>query len=387
LIYGAAGTGKSTLINHISNFFNDEDKIYLANTNPAIDNLKRKVTTNNGEFMTIAKFLHNGNIKTKCGILIIDECSMVSNSDMKSILDKSEFELLVLVGDVYQIESIRFGNWFNIANSFIPKSLVYELKNLYRTNNDNLLKLWERVRKFEPEILESLVKNGYTSKLDESIFENSNEEQIILCLNYGGLYGINNINKFMQQSNPNPPIQWGTNSYKVNDPILFNELSRFHPLIYNNMKGEIISIEILLDKIQFDVKIDKVINKFQARDYDFELVGLASDGKSIIRFTVNRYKSTDEDDDYNSNAIVPFQVAYAVSIHKAQGLEYQSVKIIITKEIDELITHNIFYTAITRTKERLKIYWTPETEQKILNSFKPKNNIKDIALIKAKYNL
>ena len=52
----------------------------------------------------------------------------------------------------------------------------------------------------------------------------------------------------------------------------------------------------------------------------------------------------------SSDAIVPFQVAYAVSIHKAQGLEYKSVKIVITNEVEELITHNIFYTAITVQK-------------------------------------
>jgi len=36
LIYGSAGTGKSTMINHISNFFSDKKKLYLANTNPAV---------------------------------------------------------------------------------------------------------------------------------------------------------------------------------------------------------------------------------------------------------------------------------------------------------------------------------------------------------------
>jgi len=42
---------------------------------------------------------------------------------------------------------------------------------------------------------------------------------------------------------------------------------------------------------------------------------------------------------------------HAVSIHKAQGLEYDSVKIVITDEVEELVTHNIFYTAITRARE------------------------------------
>ena len=63
---------------------------------------------------------------------------------------------------------------------------------------------------------------------------------------------------------------------------------------------------------------------------------------------------------------IPFQIAYAVSIHKAQGLEYDSVKIVLSNEIEELVTHNIFYTAITRAKKDLTIYWTPETENKVI---------------------
>ena len=74
-----------------------------------------------------------------------------------------------------------------------------------------------------------------------------------------------------------------------------------------------------------------------------------------------------------------------MSIHKAQGLEYKSVKIVITNEVEECITHNIFYTAITRAKEELKIYWSPETENKILKSFKLKSTTKDVALLKAMY--
>lgn len=95
---------------------------------------------------------------------------------------------------------------------------------------------------------------------------------------------------------------------------------------------------------------------------------------------MDKHFSTDYDTD-SSDAIVPFQVAYAVSIHKAQGLEYKSVKIVITNEVEELITHNIFYTAITRAKEDLKIYWTPETEKKILEGMSLKNYKKDAALL------
>jgi len=386
LIYGAAGTGKSTMINHISNFFNDEDKLYLANTNPAVDNLKRRVNASNCTFKTIAKFLWSSN--TQYDILIIDECSTVSNSDILKILDRTSFKLLVLVGDIFQIESILFGNWFSLAKSFVPSSSVFELITPYRSNNKSLLDLWGRVRNIDDNILEHLTRYNYSITLDESIFGHSEEDEIILCLNYDGLYGINNVNAFLQSSNENDPFIWGTHNYKSNDPIIFNESGRFSPLIYNNLKGRIARIDILENKIQFDTEINMVINEFDAMAYDFELLDNANNGNSVIRFVVNKYKSTDDDDDDSStNNVVPFQVAYAVSIHKAQGLEYNSVKIVITDEVEEMISHNIFYTAITRARKKLQIYWTPETENKILSGLKRKFNTKDLSLLKLKYSL
>jgi ATP-dependent exoDNAse (exonuclease V) alpha subunit len=243
----------------------------------------------------------------------------------------------------------------------------------------------------DDKILELITRQGYSKTLDVSIFAPEEADEIILCLNYDGLYGINNINRFLQESNPSVAVPLGIQQYKVNDPILFNESDRFEPVIYNNMKGRIVGIESLdsgkpTERIQFDIELNKVINAIDAFGQDFELLDNAKSGNSVIRFCVNKLKSTDEDDDDSSKEIVPFQVAYAVSIHKAQGLEYSSVKIVITDEIDELITHDIFYTAITRARNKLKIYWTPEVEQKVLSSIKPKNSNKDLQLLKAEIN-
>lgn len=381
LIYGSAGTGKSTLIKHISNFWADKDKIFLANTHPAVDNMRRKVTAGNSEYNTIAKFLSKRNINTDCDVLFIDECSTVSNDDMRHVLEKANFKLLVLVGDIYQIESIYFGNWFSIAQRFVPETSIFELTHPYRTTNSDLLTVWDRVRKLDDAILEPLVKNGYVARLDESIFEHSEDDEIILCLNYDGLYGINNINRFLQNSNPNESVVWGINTYKVDDPILFNESNIFSPLIHNNSKGRIVGIRPEEQQIWFDIELDESINAIDADGYDFELTGESEAGKTVISFNVNRYRSTDEDDDDNNSTVVPFQVAYAVSIHKAQGLEYDSVKIVITNETEERITHNIFYTAITRAKSKLKIYWSPETEQSVLERLKVKSSTKDAHLL------
>ena len=351
VIYGAAGTGKTTFINYISNFFKEYSKLYLAYTNPAVNNLKRKVAaTSDCEFMTISKFnnRYNNDIKRKYDIIFIDECSTVSNKEMKEFLELADYKLLVLVGDTYQIESIEFGNWFDTIRGFLPESAICELIKPYRSNSKQLQALWDNVRKMEDDILDRLQAGGYSVNLDPSILTPASENEIILCLNYGGLYGINNINHFMQENNNGKEIRRGIQRYKVGDPILFNDLADSFftknkeqvPIIHNNMKGRIEDFRLLeagkvTERIQFDIEIDKPLMNLDDKDLDFQVIGVSEKGNSIIRFEVYKNKSTDEDDDSVSKNMVPFQIAYAVSIHKAQGLEYDSVKIIITDDIDE----------------------------------------------------
>lgn len=381
LIYGSAGTGKSTLINHLSNFFHNKKKIYLANTNPAVNNMRRKVKGEYPEFKTVASHLSRKNFDRTCDVLIIDECSTINNRDMRSILENTNFSLLVLVGDIHQIESIYFGNWFSVAKGILPKKSIYELNTPYRTTNINLLEVWKRVRELDIDILEPLVKNQYSVRLDSSIYRQECSDQIILCLNYDGLYGINNINRLLQKNNSNDPVYWGVNTYKVGDPVLFNEVNRFAPIIHNNMKGRITKIEYDSKEIYFEVEIDATLNSLDVKEFDFKLVGQSKNNNSIIGFNVNKYKNTDVDDD-SFDVVVPFQIAYAISIHKAQGLEYDSVKIVITNEVEERISHNIFYTAITRARDSLKLYWSPETEKSVLNNIELKKISKDISMIK-----
>ena len=49
------------------------------------------------------------------------------------------------------------------------------------------------------------------------------------------------------------------------------------------------------------------------------------------------------EDENEFNHIIPFNLAYATSIHKAQGLEYNSVKVVITQNVEDRITKNIFF--------------------------------------------
>ncbi|MCG7305327.1 ATP-dependent RecD-like DNA helicase [Pseudoglutamicibacter albus] len=378
LIYGAAGTGKSTMVSHIAKFFEDERKLFLAHTNPAVDNLKRRVGARNSYFSTIAKHL-KGNAETSghFSIVVIDECSTVSNAAFLEVLENTKFDLLVLVGDVYQIESIEFGNWFSTIRSYIPPTSVHELMHPYRTTNEGLLSLWDRVRDLDDRIEESLSMNHYSKELGESLFKRNGADEIVLCLNYDGLYGINNVNRFLQASNLHKGYVWGDASYKVGDPVLFNEIDRFRPLIFNNMKGTIVAIKQVPGKITFDIELDldRDVTIAEAKESNLCVVR-----GSVVRFDVTELPNTDEDDD-STTTIVPFQIAYAVSIHKAQGLEFDSVKVVVTDGNEENISHSIFYTAITRARKNLEIYWTPDIQNRVLSRLEVLENSKDEILL------
>ncbi|WP_329763492.1 ATP-dependent RecD-like DNA helicase [Stenotrophomonas geniculata] len=381
LIYGAAGTGKSTMVDHIANFFGDKTKLFLAHTHPAIDNLIRKVNTQNATFRTVSKHIHQARLGVEYDLLIIDECSTVSNSALLKVLEKTSFKLLVLVGDVYQIESIQFGNWFSVIRSFLPESAVFELTTPFRTSSEPLLRLWNKVRHIEDDIDEVIAKNGYSSILDSTLFQRASDDEIILCLNYDGLYGINNINRFLQSGNLNPAVIWREATYKVGDPVLFNDSGRFRPVLYNNLKGRITAMQQNLESLQFDVQVDRPLTAMDVAGTELEWVA-----DSTIRFSVTDQDTSDDDDDEAQN-VVPFQVAYAVSIHKAQGLEYDSVKVVVTDANEDDLTHSIFYTAITRSKRVLRIFWTPETQRKVIENLRRTVNPKDVQLLSVRKGL
>ncbi|MCB1948453.1 ATP-dependent RecD-like DNA helicase [Nitrosomonas sp.] len=380
LVYGAAGTGKSTMVNHIAHYFKDKNKLFLAHTNPSIDNLRRKVTAQNSVFRTISSQI-GAPSGQEYDLLVIDECSTVSNADLIKVLEKTAFKLLVLVGDIYQIESIQFGNWFGIIRSFIPGTSVFELTTPFRTKNNSLLSFWNKVRAIDDDLAEVMARNNYSTVLDKTLFEIQGPEEIILCLNYDGLYGINNINRFLQSSNPGFAITWRESTYKIGDPVLFNETERFRPVIYNNLKGRIVGIIHFPHRIQFDVQLHLSVSNLD--DVGDELKWI---DESTVRFSVYDKETSDEDDD-SLNTSVPFQVAYAVSIHKAQGLEYDSVKIVITDANEDGVTHSIFYTAVTRAREHLRIFWTPETQQGVLQRLRRSANPKDVALLACRRGL
>lgn len=386
IIHGPAGTGKTKMLEVLSMIFCGYSKIFLSNTNTAVENLRARISgidLFNSTFKTVANY--NKYDDNDYDILIIDECSMISNKDMLKAIKKQRYKLVILAGDVFQIESIKYGNWFSLSYYLFKNEFVYDLIQTNRTDDIELLELWKMIRDNDDNALNKINSQEYSSPIDfKEIFNKKDTDEIILCLNYDGLYGINNINKVLQAKNSNIEYTIGVDTFKIEDPIVFNDCPRFRDL-YNNLKGTIKNIEKdnENDCVWFTILVDDILYN---SENNYEILE-NMDNKTMIRLYVRNFKDTNDDDDDRNEHIIPFNLAYAVSIHKAQGLEYNSVKIIITSNVEEQITKNIFYTAITRTKKYLKIFWSPESQMKILDNMKKRNSTKDVAILKNKINI
>lgn len=383
-IYGPAGSGKSYFAKYVLKTIGNITKTCIASTNAAVENMIRKFEDNSANYMTIKKYLDQYSNESNIDLLIIDECSTVSTLDIYKILTKTSPKLILLLGDVFQIKPIAFGNWFSLLEYFLKENCQLNLNNQFRSTSETLLSFWKEVRNIGPNIKTKLISNKISHILDESIFDKKYEDEIILCLNYDGIYGVNNINKLLQKNNSNKELKWKQYIFKVNDKIIFNENNRFKDVFYNNLKGIIYDIQDSSINIKFTIRVEKVLSPLVCQSNNVDVIEI-TDNYSIVSFIVKKYGKDYYDNDTDNDTLMPFQIAYALSIHKAQGLEYDSVKIVISNEVEENISHNIFYTAITRAKKDLTIYWTPETEDKIIESFSIQNCERDVKILKSKY--
>lgn len=393
MILGEAGSGKTELLcNYYTNIFKDKKILFLSNTHTCKNNMERRVKEKCGlsddfVFKTIKSVSSKRNMLIRdFDVVIIDECKSISNKDIEIVLNRVKCDYLIMAGDVGQIDAIDLGNWFDVATKMINEKCVFELYENHRTNEKSLKTVWNKVRNHDEDTLKYLLENNYIEKINKDIFNPKSDSEIILCLNYNGTYGITSINSYFQHQNPNPAFVNNLDTYKVGNPVVFNENANNNDLyseyIYNNLQGEIREIKEDEEYLNFIIHVDAYIPSSE------ECVISSNEVENWSNIKIKFRKYTDKPDEDNEDEYLsPFTVTYALSIHKAQGLEYNSVKVVITPESEERINNEIFYTAITRAKKDLKIYVTKDNQSQILNILSEKDDRKDIELLSKLLNV
>ena len=337
VITGGPGTGKTTVIYGIYRALkkeNPKSKIkLLAPTGRAS---KRLIELTLEEASTIHRFLEwnkdsntfslNENNKSDASIVIVDEFSMVNNSLFASLLKAlRDNTKIILVGDKDQLPSVGSGNLLADIISSID-NVVY-LKELYRqAKESSIVKLaylvnenkdYDFTSDEELSIIEDLdILDSLKEIAIKHINDDYKEFQVLVPL-YKGSYGINNINKVLQEV------------FNKKD-ILKNEKT-INDVIYRE-KDKVIQLVNMPDN-----------NVFNG---DIGIIEKITDKEIIIDFDGNKVK-------YTSSTYNSFALAYAISIHKSQGSEFKTCIIPLSTSYSIMLYRKLYYTAITRAKKKL----------------------------------
>ena len=312
--------------------------------------------------MTVFNF--NEEEPLSCDAVIVDECSMVDITLMKALLCAlPETCRVVLVGDVDQLPSVGPGKVFaDIINSNVVPT-VY-LNQIFRQKQDS------RIVRFAHEINNGIVPDYSENKGDffrlsrvdpmecantvadlcsERLPNNMNipSERIqILSPTKKGETGTVSLNKLLQQTlNPADP----TKMEKAFGDIIFREGDR-----------------VMQTRNNYDImwSDSKGIQSGQ---------GIYNGDIGVIRSIDpgNRIVTVDFDDryvKYEFDALDELEHAWALTVHKSQGSEFQAVILVLNSCAKSLMNRGILYTAITRAKELLIIVGMDEIIQTMIRT-------------------
>lgn len=372
IITGGPGTGKTTIIKSILEIYKSHDKkvVLCAPTGRAA----KRMTETTGEeartlhrLLEIGKFEEEGNIASidydvapiDADVIIVDEMSMVDlflmNYLIKGIYLGTK---LILVGDVDQLPSVGPGAILkDIINS--EKITTIHLNKIFRqAAKSKIIQNAHRVNNGES----FLNKTEFEEDLKEDFFfiNESSQEKILgqlisLCKERLKKYGNYDFFNNIQVLTPTKKGMLGT---KELNKILQNELNPESKNKKEKKSGEIIFREgdrVMQTKNNYDIFWQRVDNEYE-------------NGTGIYNGELGRIQKINElekqikvlfDDGkeawYLYSELEQLEHAYAITIHKAQGSEFDVVIVIATQTAPMLLTRNLLYTSITRAKEMLLI--------------------------------
>lgn len=367
ILTGGPGTGKTTTLNGVIKILKAQKKRILLCA-PTGRAAKRMSDLTGEPARTIHRLLEvdftaKGELKFKrnetnplpADVVIADEMSMVDAllmcSLVRAIKPTSKF---IMVGDSNQLPSVGAGNVLKdlIASHYIPSVELKEIfrqaaqslivTNAHRIVNGEFPVLDDRQNDFffmnkslESDIAELVIKLAKQRLPDTYGFSPIDDIQV-LCPTKMGMAGTKELNKQLQSA-LNPPSQNKAELkffdviFRTGDKVMQTKNDYDVLWTKNNEKGSGI--------FNGDIGIIRSVDRFsQNVTIDFE-------GRVAI---------------YTSEMLRRLEHAYAITIHKSQGSEYDAVIIPITAFTHNLLYRNLLYTGVTRAKKMIIVIGTKE---------------------------
>lgn len=353
IITGGPGTGKTTIMKGICEVYRQLNKLSYEKLQEKIALLaptgraaKRMTETTGLRASTIHRFLKwqketgkfqvNEHNKSKVELVILDESSMVDTMLMASLLRGISANCrIIMVGDDHQLPSVSPGQLLHdlIDSEKLP---VVKLKTLYRQGKDsNIITLAYDIR---------------NSSIDEGIFNEEDDLTFVKCDTNQVVSNIMEISETYKD--------YSYKDFQILAPMYktiagIDEINRNLQNIFNPK-----------DKVKKEIRIGEVI--FREGDKVIQLTNMPDDNVYngdigiISKISTSPKKEVEIDFDNNTVRYTPanfnnFRLAYAISIHKAQGSEFDVVIMPIVKNYNKMLYQKLVYTGVTRSKKNLFI--------------------------------
>ncbi|MDO4207425.1 MAG: ATP-dependent RecD-like DNA helicase [Lachnospiraceae bacterium] len=386
VITGGPGTGKTTTINSIIKYFQEDYKEILLAA-PTGRAAKRMTEATGWEAKTIhrmldlsgeltdtsegARFDRNEDNPLEADVIIIDEMSMVDMFLMSALLRAIRpGTRLILVGDVDQLPSVGAGNVLkDIIDSgcfnTVKLSKIFRqaeesdiVMNAHKINRGEEIELrpdshdFIFIKRDNPQSILSAVLGLVRDKLPAYVKADASEVQVLAPAKKGAL-GINFMNKFLQENlNPAQPgkkeIPVGDDMFREGDKVM--HIKNNYNLEWEMRTKTGFAYDAGKGIFNGDIGVIEKINEHT------QMVGVCfDDGKHVI---------------YSFDQLEELVLAYAVTIHKSQGSEYPAVVLPLLTGPELLMNRNILYTAVTRAKTCVCIVGSEETVKRMIRNIR-----------------
>ncbi len=377
VITGGPGTGKTTTINAIIKYFEEEylEVLLAAPTGRAA---KRMTEATGCEAKTIHRLLElNGGSSEATGnavferneqnpleadVIIIDEMSMVDISLMHALLKAINIGTrLILVGDVNQLPSVGPGNVLKdiIRSEEFPVVCLTKIfrqatqsdivVNAHKINRgesvtlDNHSKDFLFLKRDDVNVIISVIITLIQKKLPNYVNARALDIQVLTPMRKGQL-GVERLNVILQQY-LNPPAkdkrekELAGGLFREGDKVM--QIKNNYQLEWELRSGQGITVERGSGIFNGDMGVIRTINEFS------ELITVEFDEGRFVEYS---YKQLEE-----------LELAYAITIHKSQGSEYPAVILPLLTGPQLLMNRNLLYTAVTRAKKCVCLVGSTDT--------------------------